>query len=490
MKDEDKEKENKLTEDTKEEKTTKKTKEDKSIEEKVEKKVEVDKKEELKEEKITEEIENKNVEDNSINDDRVVREFNNENVYYNDTKKEKNNFKVLFIFVTILCILCFIGAILSFALNSNSSKKNNNSNDNSDVELKYTEIQNAKEGVYLVDVSDVVSEVMPSIVSITSQTLITSGQYGPGFFGYGNSDSKRYATGAGSGIIVSKTSSELMILTNKHVIEDSDKLSVQFINGKNVDATVKGYSSSKDIAIITIKLSDIDKDTLNNIKIATMGSSDNLKVGQGIIAIGNALGYGQSVTVGVISALNREVSTDTMTMNMIQIDAAINGGNSGGALLNSRGEVIGINSAKYSSNALSSSASIEGMGFAIPISDVSELITNLMNGKALSDEERGYLGISGYMITSEMSKSYNMPEGFYVSSIVRGTGAYKSGLSIGNIITEIEGKKVTKFSDISEVLETKKATEKVKIKVKYVSGTEYKEKNITISLSTYKEVNS
>lgn len=419
------------------------------------------------------------------NDKVEIREFNN----YTNNDKDKNNFKGFFIFVIILCVLCFIGAIASFALaskNKNTDEKNNGE----DVELKYTEIQNTKEGVYLIDVSDVVTEVMPSIVSITSQTLVTSGQYGPGFFGYGSgNNSNRYTTGAGSGIIVSKTSSELMILTNKHVIEDSDKLSVQFINGKSVDAVVKGYSSSKDIAIITVKITDLDKDTLNNIKIATIGSSDKLKVGQGIIAIGNALGYGQSVTVGVISALNREVATDTMTMNMIQIDAAINGGNSGGALLNSRGEVIGINSAKYSSNGLSSSASIEGMGFAIPISDVSELITNLMNGKALSDEERGYLGISGYMITSEMSKAYNMPEGFYISSIVKGTGAYKSGLSIGNIITEIEGKKVTQFTDISEVLETKKSTDKVKLKVKYASTTEYKEKTITVALSSYKAVN-
>ncbi len=406
--------------------------------------------------------------------------------YNSDEEKNKKDIKKLTFLIIVLFVICFAGMMWSITRNNDDkvSKEKGNSN-KSNVELKYTETNTSnKSGTYVIDVSEVVENVMPSIVAITSKTLVTTGRYGPSYYG-----KEQYATGAGSGIIVGKTDNELMILTNKHVVEDAEKLSVKFINDKSVDATVKGYSSSKDIAIITIPLSSLDEETLKKIKIATMGNSNDLKVGNGVIAIGNALGYGQSVTTGVISALNREVSIDGTTTNMIQTDAAINGGNSGGALLNSKGEVIGINSAKYSSSYSSSSASIEGMGFAIPISDVSDLITRLMNGENLSDEERGYLGVSGYMITNDYSEAYGMPTGFYISSIVKNSGADKADLEIGNIITEIDGNKVTQFSDISEILETKKAKEKVSLTIKYTSGREYKEKKVNLTLSSYDDVN-
>lgn len=406
---------------------------------------------------------------------------NNYNPYIHQPKDKKDTSK-LAIVILVLLVVCLIG-VIGLLLLKKDIKKDEKSSNHSDVELTYTKTSTTSEGVYITDVSEVVNNVMPSIVAITSKTLVSSGRYGPSYFG-----GEQYATGAGSGIIVSKTDSELMILTNRHVIEDANSLSVQFINDKSVDATVKGSSSSRDIAIITIPLKDLDDDTLKSIKIATIGDSTKLKVGNGVIAIGNALGYGQSVTTGVISALNREVSIDNVSSNMIQIDAAINGGNSGGALLNSNGEVIGINSAKFSSNAYSSSASIEGMGFAIPISDVSELITQLMNGENLSDEERGYLGVSGYMITSEESEAYDMPEGFLVRTIVENSGADKSGLYIGDIITEIDGNKVKQFNDISAVLETKKANEKVVLTVQRVNGREYKEQKISVKLSSYKDV--
>ena len=358
----------------------------------------------------------------------------------NNEDKNKKDIKILKIFVIILFIFC-IGLLIWGLQKNNIKSKKDDDESNSNTENKVTaEIQHStvvspsSEGTYIIDVSEVVENVMPSIVAITSKTLVKNGYYGPGYFG-----KNQYATGAGSGIIISQTDKELLILTNKHVIEDAEQLSVKFINDKSVDATVKGYSSSKDIAIISIPISSIDEDTLKTIKIATIGSSKDLKVGQGVIAIGNALGYGQSVTTGVISALNRDVTIDNITTSMIQTDAAINGGNSGGALLNSKGEVIGINSAKYSSSVVSSSASVEGMGFAIPISDVEELIENLMNGTALNEEQRGYLGVSGYMVTSEYSEAYDMPEGFYIKSIVKNSGADKAGLSIGNIITEING---------------------------------------------------
>ncbi|MBP5678260.1 MAG: trypsin-like peptidase domain-containing protein [Bacilli bacterium] len=299
------------------------------------------------------------------------------------------------------------------------------------VTLKYTETTKEKsEGVYITDVSEVVEEVMPSIVAITSKTLVYSGKYGPSFFG-----EDQYSEGAGSGIIISQTDNELLILTNNHVIEGSEELSVQFINEKSADAYIKGTSERKDVAVIAVRLNNLDQETQEAVRIATIGDSNALKVGNGIIAIGNALGYGQSVTTGVVSALNREVTIDNVTSKMIQIDAAINGGNSGGALLNSVGEVVGINSAKYSSNGSVYSASIEGMGFAIPISDVKDVIEVLMNGE--EDKTDVTIGIEGGMVDKT---SYNMPTGFYISGVIDGSGADEAGLEIGNIITKIDGK--------------------------------------------------
>ncbi len=393
-------------------------------------------------------------------------------------EKKKNNSSAIII-VILLFVIMIIGAFV-IALNNVGLLKLDslkNINKKKKVELQYTETAKTKsEGVYITDVSDVVEEVMPSIVSITSKTLVKSGMFGPRYYG-----SDQYSTGAGSGIIIGKTDEELLILTNNHVVEDAEELSVQFINEKSVDAKIKGTSERKDIAVISVKISDLDEDTISKIKIATMGDSTKLKVGNGIIAIGNALGYGQSVTTGVVSAINREVTIDNTTNKMIQIDAAINGGNSGGALLNSAGEVVGINSAKYSSNALSSSASIEGMGFAIPISDVKDLITSLMNGE--EDTGGASIGVEGYMVTEQQSKQYNMPIGFYISKIVDGTGADKSELEIGNIITKIENKEVNKFSDLTGVLDDHKKGDKIKITVAYPSGRQYKEKQIEITLS-------
>ena len=344
------------------------------------------------------------------------------------------------------------------------------------AELQYTETNNkVKEGVYMTDVSEVVEAVMPSIVSITSKTLVNSGMFGPFYSG------EQYAEGAGSGIIVSKTDSELLILTNNHVVEGANELSVQFVNEKNVDATVKGTSERKDVAVISVKLSDLDNATINAIKIATLGDSTKLKVGNGVIAIGNALGYGQSVTTGVVSALNREVAVDNNKTKMIQIDAAINGGNSGGALLNSAGEVVGINSLKYSANATSTSASVEGMGFAIPISDVKDLVTKLMNGEA--DESEATIGIEGYMITETQAKNYNMPVGFYISKVVKNSGADKAELAIGNIVTGVEGNKVESISDITDVLYSKKKGDTIKLTISYVNGREYAEKEVDVTLS-------
>ena len=390
----------------------------------------------------------------------------------------------------IIGFLLFLAIIGSTILVLNSGKLNLNSKDNKKetVELKRTTSIKAKsDGVYITDVSDVVDEVMPSIVAITSKTVISSGRYGPsfygyGYYGYGYGNGGSYTSeGAGSGVIVAENDDEIFILTNYHVVEDTTELSIKFIDDTSCDATIKGTSERKDIAIVTVKKSDISKETLEKIKVATLGDSNELKVGNGIIAIGNSLGYGQSVTTGVVSALNREVNTDDYTQNMIQIDAAINGGNSGGALLNSRGEVVGINSAKYSSSGSSTSASIEGMGFAIPISDVEDLIKKLINGE--SDTGALTLGIEGYVTTSGNMVNYRLPEGFYVTKITEGGNASKSELEIGNIITEIDGTKVTATDSIKKVLNKKNKGDKVTLKVKYASRNEYKEKEITITLN-------
>lgn len=393
----------------------------------------------------------------------------------NEKKKTNRIGIIVVIAFVLLIIVSFVIALNNVGLLKIDILKNLSTTKK--AELTYTETNNKiKEGIYITDVSEIVEEVMPSIVAITSKTLVRSGSFGPFY-----SNQQQYATGAGSGIIVSKTDNELLILTNNHVIEDAEELSVQFVNKKSVDATVKGASERRDVAVIAIKLRDLDDDTINSIKIATLGDSNELKVGNGIIAIGNALGYGQSVTTGVVSALNREVTIDNVTTKMIQIDAAINGGNSGGALLNNKGEVVGINSAKYSSKLDSSSATIEGMGFAIPITDIKDLVTSLMNGE--EDKTGGVIGIEGYVITEQQSTNYNMPIGIYISKIIDGSGADKAGLEIGNIIVGIDDKEVKEFSDITDYLYNKKKGEKVTLKINYISGRQYKEKTVEVILS-------
>ena len=392
------------------------------------------------------------------------------------TKKKKNSHAGLY-FIGCLFLLLIVVAFV-IALNNVGLLKIDDLHLPSKprAELSYTQTTDKiKEGIYMTDVSEVVEEVMPSIVAITSKTLVKSGLFGPFY------NQEKYSEGAGSGIIVSKNDDELLILTNNHVIEGASELSVQFVNEKSVDATVKGSSERKDVAVIAVKLKDLDDATIESIKIATLGDSNALKVGNGIIAIGNALGYGQSVTTGVVSALNREVTIDNVKSKMIQIDAAINGGNSGGALLNGSGEVVGINSAKYSSSVTSTSATIEGMGFTIPISDVKDLITSLMNGE--EDKSDAVIGIEGYIISKDQSEAYHMPVGFYISKITEGSGADKANLEIGNIVTAINGNDVTDLSDFTDVLSTKKKGDKVTLKISYIQGRGYKEKEVEVTLS-------
>lgn len=403
---------------------------------------------------------------NKIEEVNVVNEVDN-------TKKNNEYDKLFFgiLLGTFFVIIVLLGFYILFDKDGEETKT-----PGEDVDIKYSDVAtDVNPGIYITDVSEIVENVMPSIVSITSKTLVQSNSYFPWF-----GPQEYESVGAGSGIIISKTDSELLIVTNYHVVEDTKEIVVSFIDEENVNATIKGFSERKDVAVIAVKLSDIKESTLDAIRMATLGNSKELKVGNGIIAIGNALGYGQSVTVGVVSALDRKIEGDTYSNNMIQLDAAINGGNSGGALLNSKGEVVGINSAKYSSNGSSSSASIEGMGFAIPISDITDLIESLSKGEEAPTGAS--IGISGYMIDENTSKSYNMPVGFYISDIVEGSGADKSELDIGNIITKIDDIEVNDFNDISNYLYEKKAGDKVKLTVKYISGRTYKEKVVTVTL--------
>ena len=398
----------------------------------------------------------------------------------NSENNSKKNNRFIYILIIVMIIILVIGGSIFWLVKSGRLDFSNKKSDTKQVELKKTEQVTVKsDGVYITDVSEVVDKVMPSIVSITSKTVINSGRYG---YNSGN-----YITeGAGSGVIISENEKEIFILTNYHVVENTTELSVKFIDNKSYDATIKGVSEGKDIAVVTIEKNKISSETLKSIRVATLGDSNELKVGNGIIAIGNALGYGQSVTTGVVSALNREVTTEKYTLNMIQIDAAINGGNSGGALLNSKGEVVGINSVKYSSRITSSGSSIEGMGFAIPISDVKDIINKLIKGEndtGSNNINNLTLGIEGVMTNSETLESYRLPTGFYVSVIIPGGNASNSELEKGNIITEIDNVEVTSINSISRVLNKKKKGDKIILKVKYTDGNEYREKEILITLN-------
>ena len=317
------------------------------------------------------------------------------------------------------------------------------------------------------NVASVVNEVMPSVVSITS--TIQSSNY----YGFGTQESE----GAGSGFIIAKTKDSLMIATNNHVVSDATTLTVGFVDDTTAKATVVGTDSSADLAVISVKIKDIKDSTASKIKVATLGSSDDLKVGEEVVAIGNALGYGQSVTTGVVSAKNREVSLTDGTMNLLQTDAAINPGNSGGVLINMDGQVVGINNAKLEDT------SVEAMGYAIPITTAKTILTDLMNAGSVSTKDAAFLGVVGRDINESYSSALGIPSGIYVSQVVSGSPAEKAGISAGDVIVKFEGNNVSTMSGLKEKLAIKKANTKVKITFKRAnqSGT-YEEKTVTVTL--------
>lgn len=341
------------------------------------------------------------------------------------------------------------------------------------------------------DVSDIAAAAMPSIVSITNKSVQEVQSYFSQF-GYGGYPQTQETESQGSGIIIGKNDTELLIVTNNHVVENADTLSACFIDNSVLEAKVKGTDADNDLAVIAVPLDSISEDTMSAIAVANIGDSDSLKVGEQVVAIGNALGYGQSVTTGIASAVNRTLSgssseTDANTDNSgsatyIQTDAAINPGNSGGALLNMNGEVIGINSAKLAST------EVEGMGYAIPMSRASDIIESLMNKttrEKAAEGEQGSLGIKGADVTSEAQEIYGLPKGVYISEVTSGSAAEKAGIISGSVLTKFDGQSITAISQLQNLLQYYKAGETVDVTLQVPGqNNSYEEKTVSITLQS------
>ena len=341
---------------------------------------------------------------------------------------------------------------------------------NGATQLATTKTTSSSSSTSSEDLSGVSSNVMPSIVSITGKFETTSQSW------FGQTQSSE-SEGVGSGIIIGKKDGKILIVTNNHVVADAKSLSVGFVDGKSASATIRGTDSDADLAVVEVNTKDMKASTLKKIAVITLGDSSKLKTGERAIAIGNALGYGQSVTGGYISALNRQVQLTDKTMTLIQTDAAINPGNSGGALLNSKGELIGINTVKYSSE------DVEGMGYAIPINTAKPIINKLIKNEATSESEQAYLGVSGQTIDSSMASQFDMPSGVYVQQVIKSSPAQKAGISAGDVIVSFNGSNVSTMDGLKEKISNLKAGKKVKIVVKRQNqmGT-YEKKTLTVTL--------
>ena len=334
-------------------------------------------------------------------------------------------------------------------------------------------------------VADIADAVMPSIVSITNRSVQEVQNYFSMFGYYGGQPLEEETESVGSGIIIGQNDTELLIVTNNHVVERADSLTVSFVDNESYEANLKGTDSGNDLAVIAVPLENISSDTMSQIKVATLGDSDSLRVGEQVVAIGNALGYGQSVTTGIVSATNRTLTTadedgsDSTTATYIQTDAAINPGNSGGALVNMQGEVIGINSAKLAST------EVEGMGYAIPISRVSDIINTLMNETTLTivdEADRGSIGITVTTVPESVTEVYGIPTGVYVSDVPAGSNAEAAGLRRGDVITALDGRSVTDVSQLQTLLQYYSAGQTVTLTVQSIENNAYTEKTITTTL--------
>ena len=322
------------------------------------------------------------------------------------------------------------------------------------------------------DLSTVVSNVIPSIVAITCTVKTETHSFFEDFFG------PQESTAAGTGIIVGENSEGILIATNNHVIEGATDIVVTFIDDSTAKGTIKGAASADDLAIVLVKFDELSDETAAAIRIASIGNSDSLEMGDMVIAIGNALGYGQSTTVGYISATEREVTIDGITLNLIQTDTAINPGNSGGALINTKGEVIGINSSKFAAT------EVEGMGYAIPINAAVPILNDLTEREELAESEQGYLGINGNDITAEYESLFNLPSGVYVSKILEDSPAEQAGLNVGDIIVGINNTDIDTKEDIAEVLSYTRAGTEVELRIKSLQDGEYVDKTIKVTLGS------
>lgn len=389
-----------------------------------------------------------------------------------EPKKEENSFlKKLIKLVVFATVFGLVAGGTFYGISNYFGTDTNVGSTNTTVVYKAEEgglISATGNGNNETGVEGIVESVMPAMVAITNTTEM---QY-HGFFG---TQTETYDS-CGSGIIIGQSDEQLYIVTNNHVIEDADSITVTFVDNASIKATVKGTDSTMDLAVITVNKEDMNSSTLSAIKVAVMGDSESLKLGQSVIAIGNALGYGQTVTTGVVSALDRSVVIDDMTASLLQTSAAINPGNSGGALLNMKGEVIGINSAKYSDT------DVEGVGFAIPITDAQPIIENLISKDMIPEDERGYLGIYGTDVTESVSSVYNLPIGVYVSQLVNGGAAQKAGLRAGDVIVKIAGTEIETMSELQNVLQYYRYGEEIDVVVKTLIDGEYVEKTYTVKL--------
>lgn len=405
---------------------------------------------------------------------------------------------------TVLSLLCAgVLTVSAFTGLTGFADKDNAQEKNGDYTLLSTaqvdEVEINADGT-ITGVTDVAQAVTPAVVSITNKSVQEVedlfGMYGMYGFGYGFGNGGRGRTyeyeteSCGSGIIVGQNSEELLICTNYHVVEDATEITVGFVDGENYAGVVKGSDSSNDLAVVAVQLEDISDDTLSQIKIAEIGDSDSLLVGQQVVAIGNALGYGQSVTTGIVSALNRQIDLDGYNAELIQTDAAINPGNSGGPLLDMNGRVIGINSAK------AASSGVEGMGYAIPISYASSIIEDLMNKKTrtevVDEENSAFIGIVGNEVTDEMASLYGIPRGIYITEVSADTPAEDAGLKKGDIIVKFDGSSVSSMSELKSQLQYYSAGEDVDLVVSQANNGEYEERTVTVTLGAavdYQNVN-
>ncbi len=342
--------------------------------------------------------------------------------------------------------------------------------------ISQTDLSKVKGNV--IDVSNIVEAAMPSVVAVNCVTYVQGSNLYYGFYPYGNNAVKEQNS-CGTGIIIGESNENLMVLTNNHVIEDTDKVSIVFSDGAEVEGSVLGSDADADIAIVLVPLANISAETRSTIKIATLGDSDGVRVGEAAIAIGNALGYGQSVTTGVISAVSRDVKLTDKTMTLIQTDAAINGGNSGGPLLNASGEVIGINTVKYAASG------VEGMGYAIPITNAKPIIQNIIDGSNKSGQEQGeaMFGIYGFDVPEQHQRMYQMPEGVFVYGVLEGSPAQKYNINPGSIITAIDGKAIANMEALTATLQEHQPGDTINVTLMVPRNSQYTEETIQVVLA-------